>query len=173
MTLYELFIMIFKALVAKRCLRRKWVFTRYCYLHWYFTNLAHLEKGTRKTSYKIFAKWKNKWKNKNHILVKAGHTSEFLFGNYWWTWKNNYLLNKLLKRANKIYTNFNICNVVFFKKKTKKEKHLEISLIYTCVPTILMVWSTVIDQAVIECNMWETEIGNCVSFFALLQNPPI
>ena len=31
--------------------------------------------------------------------------------------KNNYLLKKLLKWANKKYKNFNICNVVFFQKK--------------------------------------------------------
>ena len=31
--------------------------------------------------------------------------------------------------------------LLFFKKK--KEKHLEIPLFYTCVPKILMIWSTV------------------------------
>ena len=47
--------------------------------------------------------------------------------------------------------NFNIYNVNCFKKN--KEKHLEISLFYTCVPKIL-IWSTVLEI------VWQTEIGN-------------
>ena len=49
----------------------------------------------------------------------------------------------MLKWANKKCKNFNIYNVVFFKKKNR-EKHLEISLFYTFVPKILMIWSTVL-----------------------------
>ena len=44
---------------------------------------------------------------------------------------------------------------------------MEISLPYTCVPTIFMIWSTVV-----EISMWRTEIGNHGSFFALLPSPP-
>ena len=46
-------------------------------------------------------------------------------------------IKKLLKWANKECENFNIYNVVFFKKKQRK--HLELSLFYTCVPKILMI----------------------------------
>ena len=53
---------------------------------------------------------------------------------------NNYLLKKLLKWPNKKCKNFNIYNVVFILKN--EENHLEISLFYTCVPQILMIWST-------------------------------
>ena len=50
--------------------------------------------------------------------------------------KNNYYLKRLLKWANKKYKNFNICIVLFLKNK---EKHLEISLFYTCILKILMI----------------------------------
>ena len=43
------------------------------------------------------------------------------------------LLKKLLKWTNKKCKNFNIYNVPFFKRNNK-EKPLEISLFYTCVP---------------------------------------
>ena len=47
--------------------------------------------------------WKKK---KNHTYVrKVGHTSEFLFSIYWWTWKTDFFQNlfekQLLKWANK------------------------------------------------------------------------
>ena len=45
-----------------------------------------------------------------------------------------------------------------------KEKHQEISLFYTCVPKILMIWST----QFLRYRVWQTEIGNYESFFALL-----
>ena len=32
---------------------------------------------------------------------------------------------------------------MFFKKKNNKEKHLEISLFYTCVPKTTIIWGTV------------------------------
>ena len=64
------------------------------------------------------------------------------------------------------------CKYLIFTKIKKiikkiKGKHLEISLPYTCVPTIFMIWSTVV-----EISMWRTEIGNHGSFFALLPSPP-
>ena len=52
--------------------------------------------------------------------------------------KNNYLLKKLLKWANKKYFNiFNIYKVVLFLKD--KEKNQDIILFYTCVPNILLI----------------------------------
>ena len=64
------------------------------------------------------------------------------------------------------------CKYLIFTKIKKiikkiKGKQLEISLPYTCVPTIFMIWSTVV-----EISMWRTEIGNHGSFFALLPSPP-
>ena len=47
-------------------------------------------------------------------------------------------IKKLLKWANKKCKNFNIYNIVF-KKKEKKEKHLNTSLFYTCVTKILAI----------------------------------
>ena len=76
--------------------------------------------------------------------------------------KNKYLLKKLLKWANKKQNNFNIYIAALFQKKKNKEKHQDISLFYTCVTKILMIWSTVPEQ--------QTEIGNFRSFFVLL--PP-
>ena len=54
---------------------------------------------------------------KNHAHVKkVEHNSEFMFGIYWWTWKQ--LFKKLLKWANKRSKNYNIYHVVFLKRKT-------------------------------------------------------
>ena len=59
--------------------------------------------------------------------------------------------------------------LLFFKKN--KEKQLDISLFYTCILKILMIWSTVI--VILWYGVWQTEIGDCGSFFALLpQHPP-
>ena len=98
-----------------------------------------------------------------------GHTSGLLFGIYWLTWKTNIYLKKLLKWANEKCKNFDIYNVVFFKKR--KEKHLEISLFYIFVSKILMIWSTVF-----EIWVWLTKIGNYGHFltfnpFMPLKNP--
>ena len=81
-------------------------------------------------------------KVKNHMHVKkVGHTSKFLFDIYWWSWKTNiYFKKNCLSGSiqNKIILILTILH--FF---LKKEKHLEIPLFYTCVPKILMIWSTV------------------------------
>ena len=50
-------------------------------------------------------------------VEQVGHTSEFLFGIYWWTWKTNIYLKQLLKWANKKQNNFSIYNVAFFFSK--------------------------------------------------------
>ena len=47
-----------------------------------------------------------------------GHTSEFLFGTYWRTWKT--AIRKTVKQVNKKFKNFNIYNDVFFLKKRKR-----------------------------------------------------
>ena len=60
---------------------------------------------------------------KNHTDVKkVGHTSEFLFDIYWWTWKtNNYLKNcwtgPIKKQIILIFTMLHFL-------KTNNEKHL-------------------------------------------------
>ena len=77
---------------------------------------------------------KMRLKMKNHIEEGGAHlriTVWYLLMNL----KNSYLFKKLLKWANKKCKNFNICCILFSKNK---EKHLEISLFYTCVPKVLM-----------------------------------
>ena len=92
---------------------------------------------------------KNKNSNKNHTHVKkVGHSSKFLFGIYWWTWK--IFIKHLLKWANKKLRILIFTMLHFLKNK---EKHLKISLFYTCVPKFLMIWSAV------------PEIGNFGRFF--------
>ena len=85
-----------------------------------------------------------------------GHTSEFLFSIYWWTWKTIIYQKKLLKWANKKL------RILFYFKKTKK-KNLEIPLFYTCAAKISIWWYRV----------WQTEIGNLVIFcpFTSLKTP--
>ena len=55
--------------------------------------------------------------------------------------KNKYLFKKLLKWANKNCKCFNIYKNVK-NINENKEKHLGISLFYTCVPTIFMLYSS-------------------------------
>ena len=62
--------------------------------------------------------------------------------------KNNNLLKKLLQWANKKCKNFNIYNIVFFKKKMMKNTWRYHSF-STCVPKILMIWSS---SWAIECD---------------------
>ena len=76
------------------------------------------------------------------------------------------LLKKMLKKANKKCKNFNIYNTVFFKKN--KEKHLEISLFYTCV---LKSWWYDLCSWDIECDRLKLVImGLFLPFFPL--KPP-
>ena len=53
--------------------------------------------------------------------------------------EKRFLLEKLLNWANKKRNNFDIYIVAV----KKKEKNQDISLFYTCVPKILMIWYTV------------------------------
>ena len=68
-------------------------------------------------------------KNKKSYTCEDGGTH--LRISVWYLWinlRNNYLLKKLLKWANKKYKNFNICNVVFFEKKQRKNPGIIIIL---------------------------------------------
>ena len=61
-------------------------------------------------------------KNYTHVK-KVGQTSEFPFGIYWWTLKNQ------IKSE-------------FWRNEKKKKKMLEISSFYTCVPRTTIIWGT-------------------------------
>ena len=54
---------------------------------------------------------------KSHTFQEGGAHLRISIWHLLMNLKNNYLLKKLLKWANKKYKNFNICNVVFFQKK--------------------------------------------------------
>ena len=66
--------------------------------------------------------------------MKVGHNTEFHFGIYWWTWKTNAYLKSCWSGSikNKMILIFTMLHI-FLKNK---EKHLEISLFYTCVPKL-------------------------------------
>ena len=70
-------------------------------------------------------------------MKTVGHTSEFLFDIYWWTWKtNNYLKNCWSGPIkNKIILIFTMLHF-FWKKKKKWKKCLEILSFYTYMCTI-------------------------------------
>ena len=95
-----------------------------------------------------------KYENHTHVK-KMGHTLEFLFGIYWWTWKTTF--KKMLKWTNKKCKNFNIYSVA---RKTPS--------FYTCVPKIL-IWYTVLD---IECNQLKLVImGHYLPFYTPSSKP--
>ena len=50
--------------------------------------------------------------------------------------KNNYLLKKLLKWANKKCKNFNISNVVFLKKNEKRKTPGDIIILHQCTKNL-------------------------------------
>ena len=78
----------------------------------------------------------NKLHNKNPTHVKiVGHTSEFLFGIYWWTWKTTIHKKKLLKWVNKKCKNFNIFSIVF-KKKKKRKTPGDIIILHLCTKNL-------------------------------------
>ena len=81
---------------------------------------------------------------KSHTCEKDGAHHRTYFWHFFMNLKSNYLFKKLLKWANKKCKNFNTYNVVFFKNN--KEKHLEITLFYTCLPNILIIWSIGIEH---------------------------
>ena len=90
-----------------------------------------------------------KYENHTHVK-KMGHTLEFLFGIYWWTWKTTIKKKRIL-----IFT-------------VLQEKHPDISLFYTCVPKFL-IWYTVLD---IECDRLKLAImGHYLPFYTPSSKP--
>ena len=96
---------------------------------------------------------------KNHTHVKVGHTSEFLFGIYWWTLKN--LKNQNFEKNEKDL----LGDIMILHMCTKSHNHikysscdteldriflsfwaisqLEILSFYTCVPQMMIIWCMV------------------------------
>ena len=75
----------------------------------------------------------NKGFYKNHTHVKkVGHTSEFLFDIYWWTWKTNNYLKKCWSGPikNKIILIFTMLQCCIFLKKKNHSENLD-SMIYS------------------------------------------
>ena len=95
-----------------------------------------LRKTVIITTFYFPAKEESVFKRKNHTREKGGAHHRISFLGFIDELEKQ-LFKKLLKSASKKQNNFNICNVVFFKKN--KEKRLQISLFYTCVPKILMI----------------------------------
>ena len=69
---------------------------------------------------------------KSHICKEGGHTSQFLFGIYWWTWKKNCWSGSIKNGRILIFT------MLHFLTKIKKN----IRRYHYCVPKIFMTWST-------------------------------
>ena len=92
-----------------------------------------------------------KYENHTHVK-KMGHTLEFLFGIYWWTWKTT--IKKMLKWTNKKCKNFNIYSVA---RKTPEY----IIILHLCTKILDMIYSS-------WYRVWPTETGNYGSLFALL-----
>ena len=80
---------------------------------------------------------------KSHTWKRWG-TTQNLFLAFLHELEKQLFIKKLLKWANKKCKNFNTYNAAFFKNN--KEKHLEITLFYTCLPNILMIWSIGIEH---------------------------
>ena len=81
---------------------------------------------------------------KSHTCEEGGTHPRISVWHLLMNLKNNYSFKKLLKRANKKCECFNIYKnkkIIIIKNK---EKHLEIPLFYTCLPTIF-IWSTVLE----------------------------
>ena len=91
--------------------------------------------------------------NTSNITKNVGHTSQFLFGIYWWTWKQ--LSKTCWSGSIKKWNNFNIYNIVFKKKfflsfypptikiLKKWKQYLEMPSFHTCVPQMTIMWCMV------------------------------
>ena len=102
-------------------------------------------------------------------MRRVGHTSEFLFGIYWWTWKTT-IPKKTVKVANKKSKYFSINNVVFFKKNNRKTPG-DIIILHLCTENlddmIYSFWE-------IECDRLKLVImGHYLSFPPLLKTQKI
>ena len=129
-------------------------------------NIAHREKPWSECSINHKTNSNDK-ANITHMWKRWGKSQNFfvaLIDNL----KNNYLLKKLLKWANEKCKNFNIYNVVFEKKN--KEKYLRYHYFTPVYQT-----SQLYDLQILKYRVWQTEIGNCGSFLALLppKNPSL
>ena len=91
-------------------------------------------------------------KEKSHICEEGGEHPRISVWQLLMNLKNNYLLKKLLKWANKKCKYFNI--KIKNNNKKNKEKHLEISLFYSCVPTFFMISSTVLEIWSVTDSNW-------------------
>ena len=72
---------------------------------------------------------------KSHTCEEGGTHLRISFWHLLMNLKNNYLLKKLLKWANKKCKNFNIYNVVFFLKKKRKTPRYVI-ILYLCIKNL-------------------------------------
>ena len=95
-------------------------------------------------------------------MKKMEYISEFLC-HLLMNLKNNYLLKKLSKWANKKRKNFNIYNVVFLKKIKKN-----IWKYHYFAPVHPKSWWY--DLQFLRYRMWRTEIGNFGLFFSRLSS---
>ena len=109
-----------------------------------------------------------KWEEKITHVKNVGHTSKFLFGIYWWTWKTTIYWKQCWNRSIK---NGRILEFkMLFKKKKEKKKN-------TKRYHILHLWTKNLDDMIYSSwdRVWQTEIGNYGSFFpftCLPSNPP-
>ena len=97
---------------------------------------------------------------KNYTREESGAHLKISFWHLLLNLKNKYLLKKCWNgpRKSKIILIFAMLHL-----KKKINKHQKISLFYTCVPKILMIWPTVQ-----RYRVWQTEIGSFRLCFALL-----
>ena len=91
-----------------------------------------------------------------------GHTSEFLFGIYWWTWKN-YLKNCWSEPIKNV--RILIFTMLYFSKKVKKNTWRY----HYFTPVYQNSWWY--DLQFLGYRVWQTEIGNHGSTFSLLPPP--
>ena len=110
-----------------------------------------------------------KWEEKITHVKNVGHTSKFLFGIYWWTWKTTIYWKQCWNRSIK---NGRILEFkMLFKKKKKRRKTPRDIIFYTCGPKILMIWSTVLE---IECDRLKLVIMGHFSLLPVsLLTPPL
>ena len=94
---------------------------------------------------------------------KVGHTSEFLLGIYWWTWKTTIYYKNCWSEPIKNVRILIFTTLYFLKKKGK---HLVISLFYSYVPKCL--WY---DLKFLRYKVYQTEIANYGSIFCPLTLP--
>ena len=73
---------------------------------------------------------------KSHTCEEGGAYLRISFGYLLMKWKNNYLLKKLLKWANRKHKNFNIY-IIFLKEKRKTPQ--DIIILHLCTQKMSMI----------------------------------